>query len=294
MGFYYYSQLKLRRLSLDPTKDHIVKVNDYEMFIIPTDKGISAELAMFNSHEPLTTKVIASQLNKGMVCLDIGSNIGYYAILESRIVGQEGKVICIEPSALNFQYLRKNLEMEGKSNIQTYNVAVGDIDESVYLVADNRSNLCRVVKQSELNPIANGYNEDKHLGVRTLSKIPMKRIDSLIGELAIDRLDLVRMDPEGYESNIYRGMKSTIQKYKPMLFIEFHRIYLGIEGTRTLLQDLKNDGYESLYYIQRWMDHPIISSAKYIQKMQICELFKKLDKDTVPGVFSLFLVNKRK
>ena len=63
--FQYYSKLKLRTLSLDPSKDHIVNVNDYHMLIIPTDKGISAELAMFSSHEPLTTKVILSQIEKG-------------------------------------------------------------------------------------------------------------------------------------------------------------------------------------------------------------------------------------
>ena len=123
----------------------------------------------------------------------------------------------------------------------------------------------------------------------------MKRIDSLIEDLAIDKLDFVRMDPEGYEAKIYQGMKSTVRKFKPMLLIEVHRTYLGIEGTRNLLRDLRdNDGYESLYYIQRWIDFPIIASTKYIQKMPISELVKKLDKDRLPAVFSLFLVNKRK
>src|SRR5688500_1676094 len=65
--FYYYSELKLKRLHLDPAKSHTVNVNGYNMLIIPTDRGISAELAMFNSHEPLTTKLLLSELKEGMV-----------------------------------------------------------------------------------------------------------------------------------------------------------------------------------------------------------------------------------
>ena len=139
------------------------------MLIIPTDKGISAELAMFSSHEPLTTKVIRSQLKRGMVCLDIGSNIGYYAVLESRVVGKEGKVICIEPSPLNFQYLKKNLETQGKSNIGMYNIAVGDIDSHVNFLTDSQSNLCRVVNEDEQIPMTNGNNGDKHKNKNKLS-----------------------------------------------------------------------------------------------------------------------------
>ena len=258
------------------------------MFIIPTDKGISAELAIFHSHEPLATKVILCQLKKGMVCLDIGSNIGYYALLVSRRVGIGGDVICFEPSFLNFQYLKRNLKMLRLSSTRTYNIAIGDVDDHAILLNDTRSNLCRIAKsENERTPISNGHGEHD---VHSKTKVPMKRIDSVTEKLGIEKLDFIRMDTEGFESNIYQGMRSTIKKFTPMLFIEFHRIFLGIEKTRNLLVDLRDDsGYESLYYIPRWLDNPIIANTKYIKKMSISELLKKIDTDSLPGVFSLFL-----
>ena len=229
-----------------------------------------------------------------MVCLDIGSNIGYYALLESGIIGKEGKVICIEPSILNFEYLKKNLEMQGQSNTEIYNIAAGDVDTEVNFLIDNQSNLCRVVKDEQLSK-TNGHNEDNDKIQNQLSRIPMKQIDTLVDDIGIDKLDFIRMDPEGYESNIYEGMRYTLRRFKPMLFIEFHRMYLGIEGTKNLLLNLRNnEGYESLFYIPRWIDFPIVASTKNIQKTTISELLKKLDNDRLPQVFSLFLVNNRR
>ena len=89
----------------------VVQVNGYKLSVIPNDTGISSELLMFKTHEPLTTKLISKKLTSGMICLDIGSNIGYYALLEHKLVGKEGKVIAIEPSPLNFQYLQKNIKL---------------------------------------------------------------------------------------------------------------------------------------------------------------------------------------
>jgi FkbM family methyltransferase len=254
------------------------------MLIIPTDKGISAELAMFNSHEPLTTGLLLSELRKGMVCLDIGSNIGYYALLESRIVGNEGRVICIEPSPLNFQYLKKNLETETRSRVETHNIAVGDVDGHTNFLTGIQSNLSRAVKENEEISLAHGQNK--------IIRVPIRRVDTLINEIGPEKLDFIRMDPEGYEANIYQGMKSTIRKYKPMLLIEFHRNYLGIDGTKHLLQELRDDGYDSVYYIPRWMDNPIIASQSYVQRISISKLLKKLDKDSLPAGFNLLLVNR--
>jgi hypothetical protein len=61
------------------------------MLLIPNDKGISSELLLFRTHEPLSTKIL-KKLLEHMTCIDIGSNIGYYALLERKIVGEKGKV----------------------------------------------------------------------------------------------------------------------------------------------------------------------------------------------------------
>ncbi len=88
-------RLKKRKLNLS---NKIIEVNGYKLALVPNDEGISTELALFNVHEPLTTKILKTNLKTGMVCLDIGSNIGYFVSLESNIVGDSGKIYAIEPS----------------------------------------------------------------------------------------------------------------------------------------------------------------------------------------------------
>ena len=56
------------------------------------------------------------ELKQDMICLDLGSNIGYYAVIESNIIGQSGKIFAIEPSPVNFPILKINLENQKKNN----------------------------------------------------------------------------------------------------------------------------------------------------------------------------------
>ena len=116
--FYKYIRIKKRNLDLS---NKIVFVNGYKMSLLPNDDGISTELALFNIHEPLNTQLIAKNLNKGMICFDIGANIGYYTLLESKIIGDSGKIIAIEPSPLNFQQLKKNyMEIASSEGLSKY------------------------------------------------------------------------------------------------------------------------------------------------------------------------------
>ena len=108
----FHFSRKLSQLDL-PKENHVV-VNGSKLFLVPNDKGISRELLIFKVHEPIHTMLIKKEIKQGMTCLDVGSNIGYYASLESKLVGEEGKVICIEPSPINFRYLQKKFEVTRK------------------------------------------------------------------------------------------------------------------------------------------------------------------------------------
>ena len=121
--FFYKYYFNYKVSHLDLTQENIVKVNGSKMSLLPNDRGISAELMLFKKHEPLHTKLLSRELKSGMVCVDIGSNIGYFALLESKLVGKKGKVISIEPSPPNFKCLEKNVKFQNTSNIEPYNFA---------------------------------------------------------------------------------------------------------------------------------------------------------------------------
>ena len=97
----HYGYVVTKKRAKNP-EDLIVDVNGYKLAVIPDDLGISSELMMFKTHEPLTTKLLSKELKKGMTCLDVGGKIADDSLLESNIVGDEGKVIAIEPSPPNY------------------------------------------------------------------------------------------------------------------------------------------------------------------------------------------------
>ena len=118
---YYYTKQKLK--TAKKNGNFIVNTNNCKLSVIPDDKGISSELLVFGCHERDTTDFVSKYLEEDMVCLDIGANIGYYSTLYSKIIGHNGKVISVEPSPLNYEYLNKNLKMQNMQNFIIFNCA---------------------------------------------------------------------------------------------------------------------------------------------------------------------------
>ncbi len=279
----HYGIRLLKKNTVDYSKPQIVKVNGYKLNIVPNDVGISSELLVFKVHEPLTTKLISKLLKKGMVCLDIGSNIGYYALLEHKIVGNEGKVIAIEPSPANYKILKENIKLQNSTNIENYNFAAGNKNGITKFVIDKRSNGCMTVPEGE-EPIIPGE----------IIEVPIKKIDDFVDEIKLQQLDFLRMDVEGYENYVFDGMSKTLEKFKPMIQIEIHSSLMGKETTIKLLETLKRQAYDILYYIPRDVDVPIIGTSRHIKKYDISTIVDKLQKKLLPNFFMLILKNKNK
>ena len=85
------------------------KIYNFEMFLNLNDKGLSRTLILFGERE-LDHKIILEKvLKKNMKILDIGSNIGYYLLIERNLVGRNSKIIAVEPVSDNIKLLKKNL-----------------------------------------------------------------------------------------------------------------------------------------------------------------------------------------
>jgi len=99
----------------------------------------------------------------------------------------------------------------------------------------------------------------------------------------------LRMDVEGFEYNIILGANEILEKFKPKIFVEIHKMYLGKEKTYEIFNNLKNKGYEIKYYIPRIYDSPIIGKLGDIKKITIDVILNKLDNDTIPDAFQVVL-----
>ena len=274
---YFFVNDKIKRSNISFKKNKSI-LGKYEFQTIENDKGISTELQIYESHEPLTTHLMINELKQDMVCIDLGSNIGYYAVIESNMIGKSGKIFAIEPSPINFPILKLNLENQKKNNFSVYNIAIGDKNEDMEFIISSKSNWSKIRMNNEkINP------EDK------IIKIPVKTLDSFVQENDIKKIDILRMDVEGFEYNIILGANKILEKFKPKIFVEIHKMYLGKEKTYKIFSDLKNKGYEIKYYIPRIYDSPIIGELKDIEKITINDILNKLNNGTIPDAFQVVL-----
>jgi len=220
----------------------MVIVHKQKMFLSVDDRGISKELACYQSHEPLSTQVLRTMLSPGETVIDIGANIGYYALLESQLVGSEGEVIAIEPSPSNVSLLTLNMKVNKIQNLRIINVAIGDYDGEGKLYLSNACNWNSLICQRELNQTSS-------------VTVKVRSIDSLLKEINI-RPSLIRMDIEGYETNAIAGMINTLNNYAPRLMIELHPQLIGGKAIRELIELLKSVNYKTCCAISKERDFP--------------------------------------
>jgi len=280
--FYFLYYGKFKKFNLDINKERVAKIKTgYDILVMPNDPGISLELSIYGIHEPITTKIISRKLKKGMVCVDIGANIGYYALLESKSVGRDGKVIAIEPSPIVFNYLEKNLKFRHKSKYETYNFACSNIDTTSCFLINEKSNISKIVEDTE--QVIDGT---KKIFVTT------KKLDNILLKNE-NQIDFLRMDLEGNELKVILGAKNIIKKFKPIIQTEIHSKILGYSNTKALLEFFRDENYEITSFMLRELDEPQIGSIKDLnEQYKIQDLFLLLESDSFPPYLQLFFEPK--
>ncbi len=214
-------------------KTLIKNIYTYRMILDLYDKGISRTLILFGERE-LEHKFMLEQVIKpGMRILDIGANIGYYAIMESLLIGQSGNLIAVEPSKSNVNLLKKNLELNNIENYQIHEGAISNADTYKKFFLSNMSNLNTFHNIGTGKAFLNGETIDvKTYTVKTILK----------GET----LDLMRMDVEGHEVEVLDGLVNSIDEIKklPMIIFETHiSRYNKEHNFENTLNKLFNLGY---------------------------------------------------
>ena len=142
--------------------------------------------------------LIARLVRRGDRVCDVGANIGYYTLLFERLVGPEGKVVAIEPEPDNLAQLRRLVEVNGFTNVEILPVAAGEAPGEV-LLERGLNGLVRLEGNYDL-------------------RVPVIAIDALADRAC----DVVKIDIEGFEGQALAGMRETIARRAPRLFVEVH------------------------------------------------------------------------
>lgn len=146
------------------------------------------------------------KLGSGDTFIDVGAHLGKYAISAARIVGERGKVIAIEPHPRNFEILNKNININNLQNVTALNLACWKRNETLKLFEGDKSG-------------QHSVKEDFNFGA---IEVQAKKLDDVLKEFDMKRVDSVKIDVEGAEVEVLQGMEATIKRYKPKIVVEVY------------------------------------------------------------------------
>jgi FkbM family methyltransferase len=187
------------------------RVYDYRMLLDLEDRGISRTLLLFGERELEHKEMLERVLKPGMTVLDIGANIGYYALMELGMIGPEGNLIVVEPSPSNVELLRRNLALNSHENTEVHQAAISDQSGVKQFFLSEMSNL---------NTFHNAGSSNSHLSGKTIDVRTFTVPEIMAGR----QPDLIRMDVEGHEVEVFLGLIPAIERGEmaPMIIFETH------------------------------------------------------------------------
>ncbi|MBU6430874.1 MAG: FkbM family methyltransferase [Patescibacteria group bacterium] len=158
-------------------------------------------------YEKYESDIFRSKIKQGMTIIDIGANLGYYAAIAARRAGERGLVIAFEPEPNFFKLLSKNISRNNLKNASLFEMAIADKNGKMELFLSNENKGNNSLIQSE--------------NLKTSVRVKSVTLDDFITSRKIEKVDIVKMDIEGAEILAIEGMKKTLIKHKPLLFLEF-------------------------------------------------------------------------
>jgi len=142
--------------------------------------------------------------SRGQIFLDIGSDTGLYAIQMARLVGAEGKVIALEPHPSSFRNLNENIQLNHLTNITPLNLAAWNKATRLKLYTSNWR----------------GQHTTKRNLHRGYIEVEANRLDTILKQLKLQPPHWIKIDVEGSECEVLKGLVKTLKASHPHIVIE--------------------------------------------------------------------------
>jgi FkbM family methyltransferase len=180
----------------------------FKMYVTP-EEHIQQQLFWYGHYEKSLATALKNLLKPDSIFIDIGANTGYFTLLVERLTPQ-GSVIAFEPVSYLFEALQKNIEVNNAIQIRAVNAAIGERNEErkIYLSGSDNTGM------SSFQKPGNYSGKDEWVKVFSL--------DSWFQQSGLPAVDVVKIDVEGNELAVLKGMKEIIKNNRPHILIEIN------------------------------------------------------------------------
>lgn len=199
---------------------------------------------MFSETDELDLKVVKYLVRPGDTVVDVGANVGWYTCYLSRLVGERGRVISLEPMPETFWLLSMCVKWYRLSNVMLVNVGASEVEKTAvmevpsYELGGENFYMAHVVDENSA-----GWSEHRE-------KVRLKSLDSLLGT-AVSDIKFVKCDVEGHELAVVRGATRLIAVKNAAWLMEVSRASdPDIEGTRSwqIFRQFENHGFTPWWF----------------------------------------------
>jgi FkbM family methyltransferase len=219
-----------------PNRVLMAKLEDFRLWFNTSDREMGLTMTS-GQYESQSVESLKKIIRPGMRCIDVGAHIGFYTCLLASLVGESGRVYAFEPMPSSFELLLKNIEEnQFQQMVQAYQRACSD--GSGNLTVSKISNMFVVGQVGGAERVA----------------AEAVRLDDVIE----DTIDFVKLDVEGHETAVVRGMMSIIARDKPIILSEINEYWLQSCSHSSAIEYvalLESLGYE--VFDVKHLDHPI-------------------------------------
>lgn len=150
-----------------------------------------------------------AQIQPGMTVIDVGANVGVYTFSAARRVGEQGKVLAVEPFVNCGQCLKETSQVNYMPWVSVCVGAASDRDGTLPFALDAASELNRVIQLGELLEQTTAAIE-----------VPCFKLDTLVEREKLQQVDLVKIDAEGHELQVLKGSQRLLATYNPTILYE--------------------------------------------------------------------------
>ena len=253
-----YHVIHAGRRLLGRTDQEIV-VRDGVTYDLDLSQGIDFAIFFGNIYERRTKAALRKLVPPASLVLDIGANIGAHTLHLAKLVGPSGRVMAFEPTDFAFRKLRRNLDL---NPLLTSRVEACHC----FLSASDGAHIPSAIYSSWPLAVEAGLHP-KHLGREMQTEAAQARsLDSILSERADRRVQLVKLDVDGFECDVLRGATSMLRDARPIFVMELAPYVLEERGAslEQLLSYFIPNGY--VLYDEQTLK-PLPSSAKELHRM---------------------------
>jgi FkbM family methyltransferase len=174
------------------------------------DQLIDRQIFFFGSYAPGELAFLADaatklkQIVSPLTFVDIGANVGQHSLFMS---AHADRILAFEPNPAAAGQLRANIQLNRIGNIELFEFALGATDTVAQLGSGFEGN-------SGSRSLMWSADKSKNISVE------VRRGDEVLGQMNIERVNLIKMDVEGYELEVFSGIRQVLRRDRPIILFE--------------------------------------------------------------------------